>query len=59
MDAIAARHGVPLTAMQSRSVVGKGRVEGAPLLLAKPQTYMNLSGESVSEGGGAERGCLR
>lgn len=25
-----------------------GIVEGAPVLLAKPQTYMNLSGESVS-----------
>jgi len=25
-----------------------GMVDGVPVLLAKPQTYMNLSGESVS-----------
>ena len=51
IDAIADRHNMPLTAMQSRAVVGKGRIEGVPILLAKPQTYMNLSGESVSDGG--------
>jgi peptidyl-tRNA hydrolase len=28
--------------------IDAGMVEGVPVLLAKPQTYMNLSGESVS-----------
>jgi len=29
------------------ALVGSGSIEGAPVLLAKPQTYMNLSGQSV------------
>ena len=31
------------------ALVGSGMVEGSPALLAKPQTYMNLSGRSVRE----------
>jgi PTH1 family peptidyl-tRNA hydrolase len=31
------------------ALVGCGRIEGTPVLLAKPQTYMNLSGHSVTE----------
>ena len=31
----------------SRALVGQGEIEGRPVLLVKPQTYMNLSGEAV------------
>ena len=31
------------------SLVSKGRIEGRPVVLAWPQTYMNLSGEAVRE----------
>ena len=32
-----------------RAVCGKGVIEGQKVILAMPQTYMNLSGESVRE----------
>ena len=32
-----------------RAIVGRGVIAGCPVLLAKPQTYMNLSGESIRE----------
>ncbi|CAI7833849.1 unnamed protein product, partial [Closterium sp. NIES-54] len=38
------------------AVVGKGRIAGCPVLLVKPQTFMNLSGESVSDKGGGWEG---
>ncbi|CAI5503090.1 unnamed protein product [Closterium sp. Naga37s-1] len=47
VDAIARAEGISLSAMQSKAVVGKGRIAGCPVLLVKPQTFMNLSGESV------------
>lgn len=33
--------------MQSRSLVGMGRLEGKRVVLAKPQTFMNISGQAV------------
>jgi peptidyl-tRNA hydrolase, PTH1 family len=35
------------TKMQSKALITTGRVAGAALVLAKPQTYMNLSGQAV------------
>ena len=36
-----------MTSQQLRAVVGRGTVAGTPVLLVKPQTFMNSSGESV------------
>ncbi|KAG6553897.1 hypothetical protein Mapa_004814 [Marchantia paleacea] len=47
IDAIAQAEGISLSTIQFRALVGKGQIGGSPVLLAKPQTYMNLSGESV------------
>ncbi|CAI7809156.1 unnamed protein product [Closterium sp. NIES-53] len=47
IDAVARAEGISLSAMQSKAVVGKGRIAACPVLLVKPQTFMNLSGESV------------
>ncbi|CAI5983405.1 unnamed protein product [Closterium sp. NIES-64] len=58
MDAVARAEGISLSAMQSKAVVGKGRIAACPVLLVKPQTFMNLSGESVSEKGGGKKGGL-
>ena len=49
LDVIAGRHGVDVTRNRFQSLVGRGRIRGADVLLAKPQTYMNLSGRAVRE----------
>ncbi|MBI2829871.1 MAG: aminoacyl-tRNA hydrolase [Chloroflexi bacterium] len=41
-------HGIPLDKKQSNARTGTGEVAGVKILLARPQTYMNSSGESVS-----------
>lgn len=46
-DRLAARHNIELKRVQSKAIVGSGRIAGRPVILAKPQTFMNLSGEAV------------
>lgn len=41
------QHRIPLRSKENRAIVGKGAIEGQRVLLAQPQTFMNLSGESV------------
>ena len=48
IDRLAADLGVKLTRVQNRALIGSGVIGEAKIVLAKPQTYMNLSGESVS-----------
>jgi PTH1 family peptidyl-tRNA hydrolase len=40
--------GIRLARVQSKALMGVGILEGKKLVLGKPQTYMNLSGQSVS-----------
>ncbi len=47
VDRLADRYGIRLRRKECMALVGAGRIEGIPVLLAKPQTYMNLSGHSV------------
>jgi PTH1 family peptidyl-tRNA hydrolase len=47
IDRLAERHGIRVTRRDSRALVGVGEIDGHPVMLAKPQTYMNLSGTSV------------
>lgn len=42
-------YGIPLDFKKHKAVCGKGMIEGEKVILAQPQTYMNLSGESVRE----------
>jgi PTH1 family peptidyl-tRNA hydrolase len=48
VDELARRHGITWRGRQARAEVAKGTINGIPVVLAKPQTFMNLSGESVS-----------
>ncbi|MBI4319526.1 MAG: aminoacyl-tRNA hydrolase [Chloroflexi bacterium] len=47
IDTFAERHGLKFTKKRARALVAEGTLDQAKLILAKPQTYMNLSGESV------------
>ncbi len=47
VDAIAAAYGFKFGKKQSKALVADGVIAGQKVLLAKPQTYMNLSGEAV------------
>jgi len=49
IDRIAAQCGVRVANRHCKAVTARAIVEGQPVLLAKPETYMNLSGESVRE----------
>jgi PTH1 family peptidyl-tRNA hydrolase len=48
VDELGRRHGIRVTRKDSRALVGPGEIAGKPVLLAKPQTYMNLSGTSIA-----------
>lgn len=48
LDNLAKRLGVAFSRMESRALVTKTDFENNRLILAKPQTYMNLSGQAVS-----------
>jgi peptidyl-tRNA hydrolase, PTH1 family len=47
VDRLAERHGIRITRKDSRALVGLGEIDGQPVMLAKPQTFMNLSGASL------------
>jgi PTH1 family peptidyl-tRNA hydrolase len=49
IDQISDKWGIPVQQAKFRALVGEGRINGERVLLVKPQTYMNLSGESVGE----------
>jgi peptidyl-tRNA hydrolase, PTH1 family len=48
VDKLGADLGIQLGKMQSKALVGTGMLNGVKVILAKPQTFMNLSGESAS-----------
>ena len=47
IDALARKYNIDVDTKKHRAYIGKGMIEGQKVILAKPQTYMNLSGESV------------
>lgn len=48
VDRLAERNGIRVTRKDSKSLVGIGEIDGHPVMLAKPQTFMNLSGTSLA-----------
>lgn len=51
-DELARREGVKINKLRYRALAGEVRAGGQRVLVLKPQTYMNLSGESVKLAGG-------
>ena len=47
IDALAHEHNISVAQQKFRAFIGKGMIAGQKVILAKPQTYMNRSGESV------------
>lgn len=47
VDRLAEAHGLKFSRMMSRGVVALGEIAGAKVALVKPQTFMNVSGESI------------
>ncbi len=49
VDELANRSGMRIERPEAKALVGRGKIGGEQVILAKPQTYMNLSGISVRE----------
>lgn len=47
MDVLADKYNVTIAKKEHKALTGRCVIAGQPVLLVKPQTYMNLSGESV------------
>lgn len=47
--AISDKYNIKVDTKKHKALIGKGIIEGEKVILAMPQTYMNLSGESVRE----------
>ncbi|MFW5713658.1 MAG: aminoacyl-tRNA hydrolase [Brevefilum sp.] len=48
VDALADDVRIPIRRVEFRALVGKGMLENEPAILAKPQTFMNDSGQAVA-----------
>jgi PTH1 family peptidyl-tRNA hydrolase len=49
VDELANRSGIRVERPEGKALAGRGKIAGEDVILAKPQTYMNLSGISVRE----------
>lgn len=49
LDELADRHNIKIMESRCKGLMGKGMIEGEKVLLLKPLTYMNLSGESIAQ----------
>ena len=48
LDLLAGKHGIEMKKRQCLALTGSGMIGGVKVLLVKPQTYMNLSGDSIA-----------
>jgi peptidyl-tRNA hydrolase, PTH1 family len=49
VEALAAKHRIAIDTHERDALTGRGRIAGQPVLLARPVTYMNRSGEAVAK----------
>lgn len=48
IDALADKYNIEVKEKKSKALCGSGYIEGQKVILVKPQTFMNLSGDSVA-----------
>lgn len=48
IDALADQYHIRMNIKRDKAVCGSGYIEGQKVILAKPQTFMNLSGDSIA-----------
>lgn len=49
IDCLAKKYGIDVDTKKHKALIGKGMIASEKVLLVKPQTFMNLSGESIRE----------
>ena len=49
VDRLAERYAIRVTRKDSKALAGVGEIDGREVMLAKPQTFMNLSGPSLAQ----------
>jgi len=49
IDLISEKYGIRVNRLRHKALLGDGEINGTRVLLVKPQTFMNLSGESIRE----------
>jgi PTH1 family peptidyl-tRNA hydrolase len=49
IDSIAEKHGVKVNKLKFKAMMGEAEIAGVRMILLKPQTFMNLSGEAVGD----------
>ena len=59
LDVLADRYNIDISEKKHKALCGKGVIEGNKVVLLKPQTFMNLSGESVRAAADFYKMCIR
>ena len=47
LEVLSQKHNIPMRKLRCKAAIGEGTINGQKVVLAQPQTFMNLSGESV------------